>query len=366
MKRLTININGRFLTQPITGVQRYAVESVKALDNLLNRGEIDCGKFAYRILVPSKGLLHKLDLQRIAVNRVGYLRGHFWEQVELPFHASNGLLLNLCNAAPMAIRNQVVTIHDAAVFEFPDAYSFAFRTWYRFMLKRLGKVAAKIVTVSEFSKRELIRYCRMDESKISVVHEGAEHILTVGPQDHILEKFGLSDRRYILAVSSLNPNKNFNSVVKAIDLLKNVDYDFVIAGGVNPSVFSGTQVCSSKSVKFAGYVSDAELRTLYDHADCFVYPSFYEGFGLPPLEAMACGCPVIVSNQASLPEVCGDAAIFCDPYNPEDIAEKIRLVITDEALRERLREKGLEHAKRFTWERCAKKTLSVIEEVLGK
>lgn len=114
-----------------------------------------------------------------------------------------------------------------------------------------------------------------------------------------------------------------------------------------------------------GYVSDAELRALYEHAACFVYPSFYEGFGLPPLEAMACGCPVIVSNAASLPEVCGDAALYCNPCSPEDIAEKISLLMADPRLREDLRQKGLERAKQFTWEKCARETFAIIEKVLA-
>ena len=109
-----------------------------------------------------------------------------------------------------------------------------------------------------------------------------------------------------------------------------------------------------------------DLIKLYRSASCFVFPSFYESFGFPPLEAMACGCPVVVSNAGSLPEICGDAAVYCDPFNANDIAEKIMLVITNETLQEELRQKGMAQAKKFSWERCARETFAVIEKVLNK
>lgn len=358
-----ISINGRFLTQSITGVQRYAVELVKELDRLLEKGAIDPLYYDFELLVP-RNVKHELDLRHIRMRRVGHFTGHLWEQLELPFHSRLSLLVNLCNAAPVSISRQVVTIHDAAVFGFPSSYSLLFRTWYRFMLKRLGKVASRVITDSEFSKSELIRYCAIDDRKLKVVHLGAEHILSIGSQSCVLEKFNLAGRPYILAVSSLNPNKNFISVVKAIEFLQDMDVDFVIAGGTNPAVF-GTTFPLQTGVKHVGYISDGELRALYENAACFVYPSFYEGFGLPPLEAMACGCPVIVSQGSSLPEVCGNAALYCDPESPGDIAEKVKMVLGNEGLREELRKKGSMQVLQFSWERCARETLAVIEEVLS-
>lgn len=358
-------INARFLTQPITGVQRYAIELLKSLDNLIDRGEIDAKQCSFMLLAPQE-IKYELNLKNIPVKTVGKLQGHLWEQLELPFYARKHLLLNLCNTGSLLKSNQIVTIHDAAVFAVPQTYSLIFRTWYKLLLTGLGKISKKIITDSSFSKKELMYFCKMGAIKLKVILLGSEHILSIPIAEDILQKNGIGNKPFLLAVSSMNPNKNFHSIVRAIELLGDVGFDIVIAGGTNPKIFSQSELFFSERVRHLGYVSDEELRTLYEHAACFIYPSFYEGFGLPPLEAMACGCPVIVSNAASLPEVCGEAALYCDPHDPTDIADKIRQLMDDADLREMLQEKGLERAKQFTWDKCARETFAVIEEVLAR
>jgi len=359
-----IFINARFLTQSITGVQRYAHELVKALDDLIGQGEIDKAKYRFTLLSPGKGIKHDLGLKHIPLRQVGYLTGHAWEQMELPFYTAGGLLISLCNTAPLLKNSQIVTIHDAGVFGFPQSYSLAFRTWYKLLFAVLGKNAKRIITVSSFSKRELIGYCKINEEKIHVIYLGKEHFLNLEPDNSILTKYNLTNKHYVFAVSSMSLHKNFGALVRAVEYLgTDTDFIVVIAGGANPKVFS-SGVRLPGNVCYVGYLNDNQLRALYENAACFVFPSLYEGFGLPPLEAMACRCPVIVSDTASLPEVCGDAALYCDPENPDDIAGKIRQVITDESLRQTLREKGLARAEQFTWEECARKTLAVIEKVL--
>jgi len=359
-----IFINARFLTQPITGVQRYAHEVIKALDALIDNGEIDKSKYRIGLLAPRQGIMHDLNLKHIPLHTVGRLTGHACEQLELPYYAGSGLLVNLCNTGPLVKDSQVVTIHDAGVFAFPEAYSYAFRTWYRILLKRLGKRARKIITVSFFSKNELIRFCGIDSEKIEVIYEGKEQVFACEPDYSVLHKYDL-EKPFILAVSSMSPHKNFQAVVRAIELLGATGFQFVIAGGVNPKVFKSSAEPLSSSVTYLGYVTDEQLRALYEHAACFIYPSLYEGFGLPPLEAMACGCPVIVSDRASLPEVCGDAALYCDPHNPADIAEKIKQLMSNRSLQETLKKKGLARAREFTWEKCARETFAVIARALG-
>ena len=162
----------------------------------------------------------------------------------------------------------------------------------------------------------------------------------------------------------MNPNKNFNAIIHALDYIEFKDFLLVIAGGLNFKIFNSFRLIYSEYVRYIGYVSDEELKALYINASGFVYPSLYEGFGFPPLEAMTCGCPVIVSKAASLPEVCGDAALFCDPNNPKDISSKIESIITDQKLYNELKRKGLERSNRFSWEQTAQETLAAIINAL--
>jgi len=362
MRKRYIYINARFLTQSVTGVQRYAIELVKSIDCLIDRGEFGNGEFTFILLSPPSRI-HQLSLKHIQIRKVGFLEGHLWEQFELPFYARNGLLINLCNTAPIMKRNQIITIHDVSVYAVPRTYSLAFRTWYKLLFRIAGTTSQRIITDSHFSKREIVRYCKIKPSKIQAIYLGKEHI--DGQNADLNYKATIKgEKSFILAVSSMSPNKNFRSIIRAIEMLGETDFDIVIAGGTNPKVFGSSDPLDLSDYRYLGYVNDSELRALYESADCFIYPSFYEGFGLPPLEAMASGCPVIVSDAASLPEVCGDAALYCDPRSPKNIAEKIRQLMDDPDLRERLRAKGLKRAKQFTWEKCARETIAVIREVL--
>ena len=360
-----IFINGRFLTQKVTGVQRYAIELVQALDRLLENDLIQKSAFNFILLSP-KGAIHFLNLKNILIKEVGVLTGHAWEQIELPSYTFGNLLLNFCNTGPLIKRKQLVTICDASVFAYPRGYSVLFRFWYMFMLPVLGFVALRIITISEFSKSELIRYCKISPKKLFPILLGTEQLMHSRLDLSFLALHGLTEVPYVLAVSSLNPNKNFSGLIRAIEMLGDVNFKIVIAGGMNSKVFSDRPVFLSNFVTQVGYVTDDELRLLYQNASCFVYPSLYEGFGLPPLEAMASGCPVIVSNIASLPEVCGEAALYCDPFDPLDIAEKIQLLMADVDLRNELIARGFERVKKFTWDKCALETVELINGVLVK
>lgn len=362
---MDININARFLTQPVTGVQRYAVELVKALDDLIDRGEIDSKRFSFVLLAP-KNIGYEPKLRHIPLRRVGRFSGYLWEQFELPFYSRRGLLVSLCNTSAIFKRDQIVTIHDAAVAAAPDSYSPAFRMWYRILLWCIGKMARRVITVSNFSKAELVKHFRIDGNRIEVIYHGKEHLSSIEGDAAVLGRHGIAHGRFVLAVSSLSRNKNFRSLVKAFEMLGDTGFDIVIAGGVNPKVFGKSRTPLPGSVKYLGYVTDSELKELYRRASCFVYPSYYEGFGLPPVEAMSCGCPVIVSNTSSLPEICRDAALYCNPHDPEDIADKIKKIMSSEALRDELRRKGLERAGLFTWELCARRTYVLIAQVLNK
>jgi glycosyltransferase involved in cell wall biosynthesis len=293
--------------------------------------------------------LHGLPLQ---VENVGSFQGHAWEQFELPRHSGDDTLLNLCNTGPVTRRRQLVVLHDAGIIAQPATYSFAFRSWYRWLFSGLMRRAGTVATVSKFSAGELMHLIGRRASGIELIRGAGEHVLRTPSDARVLERLGVEGQRYVLAVGSRTPNKNLQGVLKASAQLRDLGYKFVAAGGSNSRVFSGVTL-NDDSLVLAGYVTDGELRALYENAACFVFPSLYEGFGLPPLEAMHCGCPVIVSERASLPEVCGSAAVYCNPDDPADIAAKLRLVLTTASLRAELRDAGLARAREFSWARAA-------------
>ena len=343
-------INGRFLTQRITGVQRYAREMTLALDQLLQEKPSDHNE--YTILAP-KNIIDTLPCKRIQFKVCGHLSGHLWEQIELPYYAKDGYLLNFCNCAPLIKKNQAVTIHDAAIAAFPSAYSWKFRVWYHIMYTVLGKRLNTIFTVSNFSRDELNKYFDIPKDKIHITYNGVEHLQAIQPDDRILAKI---PKDYVLAVSSQNPTKNFKLVLKAAEQLP--DINFVIAGGSNAKIFNSKGKDTFVNVEYVGYVSDQELISLYRHAKVFVYPSLYEGFGIPPLEAMLNGCPVIVSRQASLPEVCGNAALYVDSQDMNGMLQCLQNIIHDDVLRKNVIKNGFKRAKMFSWNDNIQKIIS--------
>ncbi len=352
-----IYINGRFLTQQTTGVQRFAREILRAVDTLL-ASERSARKHSLALLTPP-GATPPAGLREIESRPVGRLQGQAWEQLDLPRYTRDGFSLNLCNTAPLRGSSTIVTIHDAGVFAIPEAYSRPFRTWYRLLHPQLGRRAVHMLTVSEFSRAELSRYLGIAGDRFTVIPNGGEHILRDPADKGILRRLGLS-RRYVLAVSSHSAHKNFAGIQAAVQHMRGQDFTLVFAGGANSRIFNPGEAPAGESV-VTGRVTDAELRALYENAECFVYPSFYEGFGLPPLEAMTCGCPVVVSRAASLPEVCGNAAVYCDPNDPADIGRALDEVLQSAELRSDLRRRGEERAAQFTWSHSGTALLHLLD-----
>ncbi|WP_369823417.1 MULTISPECIES: glycosyltransferase family 4 protein [Cupriavidus] len=250
-------------------------------------------------------------------------------------------------------------MHDAAPMRVPQAYTRAFRAWYRMMAPWIGRIARRVLTVSEFSRGELIQAYHIPGRKIGVLPMSGDHMLRLPEEADVREKFHLSGRPYILAVSSASHHKNFRLVVEAIELLKATDYDVVIVGGGMPMLKAVQQV-SPDFVKRVGYVDDGDLKALFRQAACFVFPSLYEGFGLPPVEAMTLGCPVIASNLPSVREACGDAAIYFRPTSAAECGEAMMHVMHDSALRDRLRTQGFANVQRRSWRLTADRLLTEI------
>lgn len=354
-----IYINGRFLVMPVTGVQRYARELVGALDRLLAEGRLVTGDEDVVCLAPPD-YQGRENWSRIVVRRAGARRGNLWEQVDLLRLARGGLLFSPANIGPYFHSRQVVTIHDASVFAVPEAYSLPFRSKYRLIYRRMARIARKIITVSAFSRRELMRFCGIREEQLVVIPEGSEHFTNIPPDESILRRAGLEGRRYFLGVGSQSPHKNLPGILAAFRSLGRDDVALALAGGTFERVFNAAELALPSGARRLGYVSDGELRALYQHALGYVFPTFYEGFGLPVLEAMSSGCPVICSNGSSLPEVGGDAVLYCDPHDPEDIARQMRALCDQPALRMSLAEKGARQGHSFSWETAARRTWDVL------
>ncbi|KGS24019.1 glycosyl transferases group 1 family protein [Burkholderia pseudomallei MSHR4378] len=353
-----VAINGKFTSQRLTGVQRVAHEFTSALARLLP------GERNPTLVVPRD---HASDTLPPTVARrvVPRLRGALWEQLALPFATRGQTLVSLCNIGPLFKRNQVVMIHDVAVLDFPQGYSLKFRLWYRFAFWMLKRRARHILTVSHFSKERIVARLGVAPTDVSTIVSGVDHFGRIEGDPSVLDRLGLAYDGYVLIVGSLAPGKNLARTLEAIARLERMrpELRFVIAGGSNVRIFGASALgerASAGNVTWAGYVSDGELKALYENAGCFVFPSLYEGFGLPPLEAMYCGCPVIVSREASLPEACGDAALYCDAHDAIDIAATIAQLMGDAELRRELREKGRARASRYRWDAAAKQLIGVL------
>lgn len=358
----TVFINGRFLGQRLTGIQRYARETLLALDELLHEGRRGNNVLAVVLLVPRGTEVPALRF--IRTEELPPFNGHLWEQVSLPLRVGGELLLSFSATGPVFKRQQIVTVHDASIERVQDAFRPAFRHWYGFQIRRFGQRVQRVLTVSQFSAGEIQACFGVRSDRIRVTSEGWQHML---PADAAAAAVGRqwNDRPFVLAVSSPTPNKNFAAVANAALDPRMAGIDFLIAGARDSTVFQEVSAAPSPAnVKFLGYVSDAELATLYDQAACFVFPSRYEGFGIPLIEAMSRGCPVVASDIAPTREVCGGAVRYFPLDDPRQMVSLIDRIVCDPAEAAELRVKGRAAAARYSWRDAAELTWQAVLEAL--
>jgi glycosyltransferase involved in cell wall biosynthesis len=317
-----IALNARAAARPeLGGVERWARELAARLPAL---GD-------YEVIRPPAALSHRA--------------GHAWEQTVLPALARRArLLLNPANLAPLAFPRNAVVIHDAAALRHPEWYSPLYARWQRAVLPRIAKRARVVITVSAFSKRELHDLLDVDAH---VVPGGVDPRFHPQADPEPARAALQLDRPYVLTVASRTARKNLSSLDATCRRLDDEGIDLVAAGGDRPQFRSDEAASPARPL---GHVPDAHLPGLYAGASAFVLPSWHEGFGLTCLEAMACGTPVVAADAGALPETCGDAALYADPNDPEDIARQVLRAIGDAALGAR----GPRRAAEFTWERTAR------------
>lgn len=356
-------INGRFLTQRMTGVQRYAYEIVAALDDILSE-EADSARWPQMRLVLPPGVQVKPVLSKIGMCQTSFGSGHAWDQFILPLYARSGVL-SLGNFGPMLARNHIVCIHDANTFIQPESYSRAFGLVYRTLLPWIGKRASRVGTVSQFSAAMLVKYGVCRREKIFVAPNGHEHALRWDARRADIPLLSALKRPYVLLLGSRAEHKNVEVILEQARGLDAAGIDIVVVGAASNIFSANTPDFQGSNVHHAGYVSDDDLAALYGGALCLVFPSKTEGFGIPPLEAMARGCPVISSNAVSLVEVGGDAVAYVDPDHGDGWRDAIIGLSRNDELRATMAALGRKRAALFSWKRSAQLYLDEIARLRG-
>ena len=338
--------NARNLINPMTGVQRYTSEIVSRF--------------------PDEQLL------RVAPDAAwaSGIRGHMWEQMTLPRRLRGRLLWSPANTGPLAVAKQVLSVMDMSPLDNPERLSPKFAAWYGFLLPKLLRRVQTVLTISDFSRERILHHVPEIADRIRVTPLAADpRFKQVGAAqtDAVRHKFGILTPHYLIGLGSLEPRKNLPRLIEAWRIAQQRlpdDISLVIAGGAGKSIVFGSHDFGGLPGRtiLTGRIDDDDLPALYSGAIASIYVSLYEGFGLPPLESMSCGTPVIASNAGAIPEVVGCSAILVDPLDTESIANGIVRIIDDTALQQNLCGLALKRAALFNWDETARLTWAVLKE----
>lgn len=342
-----IIVNGRFLLHRITGVERYAHEILNELDKIIRPGEIE-------MAIPP-GVKEIPQYKNIAVKKTGILKNQIWEQISFPLYVirKKAVSMNLCNTAPLFLPG-IVCIHDVKIKARPQDFSKCFLLWYNLLFFNISRRAKKIITVSEFSKKEICKYYHVDPKRIEVIPNAWQHYDRIAYDERVLEKYGLEKDQYFFAMSSLEPNKNIRWIAETAR--KMPGQMFVVAGSVNKKIFAeGIGFACPDNMKLIGYVSDGEAKALMRDCRAFLFPTFYEGFGIPPLEALSAGAKhVVVSDTEIMHEIFGESVHYIDPDNCSTGMREINFLHSTD-IRYVL--------ERYSWKKSAIELENVIDEL---
>lgn len=317
-----IVVNARFLSRPITGVERYGREILSFIGSRC----------------------------RLEKTRFNGFTGHLWEQFVLPAKlTANSVLWSPANTGPLCVRNQALTVHDLSPLEHPEWFRKSFARWYALLLPLLIKRVQVIFTPTDYVRQKIVR--RFGTERVTTAPNGVNTLCFHPDAKQYIYQL---PERFILFVGSLQPRKNLQALWIAWSEIKN-EYQnlWLVIAGRHSSIYAKTELAASERVHFLGYIPEEALAGLYAKATLFVLPSLDEGFGLPALEAMACGTPVIVSSGGALPEVVGSAGLIFDLRQPGSLSPMIRSCLEDHALYSSLVARGLEHVQKFSWKNSA-------------
>ncbi|WP_395308426.1 glycosyltransferase family 1 protein [Mycobacterium sp. AMU20-3851] len=342
----TLHVNGKWLAQRLTGTQRYAGEIVHAI---LREDSVDLV-----VHVPAGATVPEWLTHPRATIRIAPVKGVVFEQLYLPVVTAGRLLLNFAGPAPLLKKRQLVTMHDATPFRHPHTFRRAFVWFYYVSYFLLGRRADRLVTVSHFSAAELDDVLGIPAERFTVAGCAADALVGITPARPDLD--GLTGPFYLM-VGTMARHKNLTAPVTAV--AESGRTVVVVGASGNQQVFSDAAPLNGRAV-IAGRLSDAELSWLYRNAAALVFPSKYEGFGLPPLEAQSLGCPVLSSAAASLPEVAGAGAVYFDPDDPQTLLAALDRLESDPALVAELRRLGSENASRYRWQSSARAVLDTL------
>lgn len=344
----TLIINGRIFEYPITGVGRFCYEVISEFDRLIGPGEM--------VLAIPSDAKNVPRLNNIEVRTIGKRTGIYWEQVELPIYIKKNKYkcLSMSSSVPLFSPDYVL-IHDISLKVNRDKngnLKDKFKIWWPLLQYKIAVKYSKVLfTDTEFQKNEFKRAYKTDR-EIVVVYAGWQHMKRIELDDRIIKKLNLVNKDYMFAVSTRAKNKNFKWILEVAK--KNPHVIFVIAGKLDTKYFSdGTELDGLPNIITSGYISDSEMKSLMKHAKAFLYPSIYEGFGIPPMEAMSIGTRAVVGRSSCLPEVYGDTVYYVDPFCYD--------YNLSELLKENIKE-GKEILEKYSWEKTAKTILKKLED----
>lgn len=356
-------INGDFLTLRPTGVARYAREVTLQLDALVAERHPLTRGLDLELIVP-----RRLDfsLAAIPTRLVPEFRHprlpQLWVQLQLPMHVRGGLL-SFCNLAPVMVKRHIACIHDLHTWLMPKSYGRTFCWAHHVILPLLGRRAARITTVSELSREHLIQFGVAPSEKIVVTYNGSDHAKRWNPDHSRLAM--KATRPFALCLGQPQKYKNVDLLMQLAPMLDQMGVDLWMAGGIDMATLRSQGLSVPENVRLLGRISDDDFAKVLGEALCFLFPSRIEGFGLPVVEAMTHGCPVVASTSPCLPEVCGDAALLADPDDIEGWLVAISSLKDDSALRQELIKKGHARASAFSWRAIAQRYLELMAEIDG-